>query len=81
MRALLQRVSHASVHVGDELVGRIGPRLLVLLGVVRGDTPTDAARLAGRVARCRIFSDAAGKFKQSLLDVGGEALIVSQFTV
>jgi D-aminoacyl-tRNA deacylase len=80
MKAVLQRVSRASVRVGDELVGEIGHGLCVLLGVARGDGPQDAARLAGKVARLRVF-ERAGRFDVSLLDVGGEALVVSQFTL
>ncbi|HET7759903.1 MAG TPA: D-aminoacyl-tRNA deacylase [Gaiellaceae bacterium] len=80
MKAVLQRVSRASVRVGDELVGEIGPGLCVLLGVARADLPEDAARLAGKVARLRVF-ERDGRFDVSLLDVGGEALVVSQFTL
>ena len=61
--------------------GEIGPGLCVLLGVADGDTAEDAARLAGKVARLRIFQNEEGKFDRSLLDVGGEALVVSQFTL
>jgi D-tyrosyl-tRNA(Tyr) deacylase len=80
MKAVLQRVSRASVRVGDELVGEIGPGLCVLLGVARGDGPDEAARLAGKLARLRVF-ERDGRFDVSLLDVGGEALVVSQFTL
>ncbi|HEY7017126.1 MAG TPA: D-aminoacyl-tRNA deacylase [Gaiellaceae bacterium] len=78
---MLQRVARASVRVGDELVGEIGPGLCVLLGVARSDGPDEAARLAGKVARLRVFEDDGGRFDRSLLDVGGEALVVSQFTL
>ena len=77
---MLQRVSRATVRVGDELVGEIGPGLCVLLGVARGDGPEQAAKLAGKVARLRVF-ERDGRFDVSLLDVGGEAIVVSQFTL
>lgn len=80
MKAVLQRVSRASVRVGDELVGEIGPGLCVLLGVARGDGLEDAAKLAAKVARLRVF-ERDGRFDVSLLDVAGEALVVSQFTL
>ena len=67
--------------VGHEVVGEIGPGLCVLLGVARGDEPTDAERLAGRVARLRIFENEEGMFDYSLVDIGGAALVVSQFTL
>lgn len=81
LRAVVQRVFEARVTVGGERVGEVGRGLVVLLGVARGDSPPDAERLAGRVARLRVFEDEAGKFDRSLLDVGGEALVVSQFTL
>jgi D-tyrosyl-tRNA(Tyr) deacylase len=81
MRAVCQRVSRAEVRVGSEVIGRIGRGLVVLLGVARDDTGDDAARLAAKVARLRIFPDDAGRFDRSLLDVGGAALVVSQFTL
>jgi D-aminoacyl-tRNA deacylase len=81
LRAVVQRVSEARVTVNGERVGEIGRGLVVLLGVARGDTDAEAERLAGKVARLRIFEDEAGKFDRSLLDVGGEALVVSQFTL
>jgi D-tyrosyl-tRNA(Tyr) deacylase len=81
MRAVCQRVSRAEVRVGSEVTGRIGPGLAVLLGVARGDTDDDADRLAAKVARLRVFPDDAGRFDRSLLDVGGAALVVSQFTL
>ena len=67
--------------VDGEAVGEIGPGLCLLLGVARGDGPGEAERLAGRVARLRIFPDGDGRFDRSLLDVGGAALVVSQFTL
>ena len=81
MRALIQRVSRASVSVAGERLAEIGQGLVVLLGVAVGDTAEDAHRLARKTAELRIFSDAAGRFNLSLLDVGGEALVVSQFTL
>jgi D-tyrosyl-tRNA(Tyr) deacylase len=78
---VVQRVTGASVRVGDEVAGEIGPGLCILLGVARGDGAAEAARLAERVARLRIFEDERGRFDRSLLDVGGEALVVSQFTL
>ena len=81
MRAVVQRVSSARVLVGTDAAGEIGPGLCVLLGVARGDTPLEAERLAGRIARLRIFEGESGKFEHSLLDTGGEALVVSQFTL
>ena len=81
MKAVVQRVSAARVRVGDEVAGEIGPGLCVLLGVARGDEPASAARLAEKVARLRIFENEDGRFDRSLLDTGGEALVVSQFTL
>lgn len=81
VKAVVQRVSRASVRVGEEPAGEIGAGLCVLLGVARGDGPEEASRLAGKVARLRIFEDDQGRFDRSLLDTGGEALVVSQFTL
>ena len=81
MRAVVQRVLRARVVVRGETVGASGPGLCVLLGVAAGDEVSDAARLAEKVARLRIFENDAGKFDLGLLDVGGEALVVSQFTL
>jgi D-tyrosyl-tRNA(Tyr) deacylase len=81
VRALIQRVTHASVTVDDEVVGAIGPGLLVLLGVTHTDDGATAEKLAGKVAHLRVFDDADGAMNRSLLDVGGEALVVSQFTL
>jgi D-tyrosyl-tRNA(Tyr) deacylase len=81
LRAVVQRVAEARVVVGGEVVGEIGPGLCVLLGVARGDDEAKAERLAGRIARLRIFENEAGKFDRSLLDTGGAALVVSQFTL
>ena len=81
MRAVVQRVSSARVVVDGEVVGSVGKGLCVLLGVGREDGEEDADRLAGRIARLRIFENEDGRFDRSLLDVGGEALVVSQFTL
>lgn len=81
MRAVVQRVLRARVVVRGETVGASGPGLCVLLGVAAGNEVSDAQRLAEKVARLRIFENDAGKFDLSLLDVGGEALVVSQFTL
>ena len=81
MRALLQRVARAEVRVEGEVVGSIGPGLLVLLGVGHADDEATADALARRIAELRIFEDDAGRTNRSLLDVGGEALVVSQFTL
>ncbi|HEV3121031.1 MAG TPA: D-aminoacyl-tRNA deacylase [Isosphaeraceae bacterium] len=81
MRAVLQRVSRASVRVDGELVGQIGLGWLVLLGVARGDTEADASRLAEKTVGLRAFEDDAGKMNKSITDVGGGVLVVSQFTL
>lgn len=81
MRAVVQRVLESSVSSGGEVVGSCGRGLLVLLGVAAADTEADALRLAGKVARLRIFENDQGRFDLSLLDVHGEALVVSQFTL
>ncbi len=81
MRALLQRVTRAEVRVGERSVGSIGAGLLVLLGVGHDDDAATADALARRVCELRIFEDADGRTNRSLLDVGGEALVVSQFTL
>lgn len=81
MIALVQRVDEANVRVGGETVSSIGPGILILLGVGKGDTDDGARRLADRCVHLRIFEDHAGKFNHSLLDVRGAALVVSQFTL
>jgi D-tyrosyl-tRNA(Tyr) deacylase len=81
VRALVQRVSEASVSVEGEELARIGPGLLVLLGVRRGDGPEEADRIARKLRALRIFEDEEGRMNRSLEDVGGEALCVSQFTL
>ena len=81
MRALVQRVTEASVEVNGSVVGLIGPGLLVLLGIASGDSSQTAHKLADKIAALRIFSDQQGKFNLSLADIGGETLVVSQFTL
>ena len=81
MRAVVQRVSRASVKVNTEFTGKIGEGLVVLLGVAQDDTEADANYLAEKVAGLRIFEDAEGKMNRSLTDAGGAVLVVSQFTL
>ena len=81
MKALLQRVTRASVSVAGELVGSIGRGLVVFVGVASSDTEKDAQYLAQKVANLRIFADAEGRFNLSALDIKGELLLVSQFTL
>ena len=81
MKALLQRVTEASVSVAGEVVGRIGKGLVVFVGVASGDTERDAQFLAQRVVDLRIFADKEGKFNLSVLDIKGELLVISQFTL
>lgn len=81
MRALLQRVSAARVTVDGESVGEIGAGALILVCAMQGDGPEQAAKLAAKIAKLRVFRDAAGKMNRSLLDTGGSALVVSQFTL
>lgn len=81
MRAVVQRVTHGRVRVGDEVAGEIGRGYVVLLGVHAGDTEVQARALAEKVAHLRILSDDDGKMNRSLLDVGGAVLSVSQFTL
>ena len=81
MRVVAQRVVEASVSVAGTVCGRCDRGLLVLLGVAAGDTVDDAVRLAGRVARLRIFENDEGRFDRSLIDIRGSALVVSQFTL
>jgi D-tyrosyl-tRNA(Tyr) deacylase len=81
MRALIQRVSSAAVKVAAKEIARIGHGVVILLGVGQGDGATQAQYLAEKIANLRIFEDAEGKMNLSLIDVGGEALVVSQFTL
>lgn len=81
MRAVVQRVSSASVSIEGAVVGEIGPGLLVLLGVAEGDTPADGAWLAQKIAQLRIFSDDADRMNRSVQDIAGGVLVVSQFTL
>ena len=81
MRAVVQRVSSGSVTVDGAVRGSCGHGLVVLLGIARGDDSATAERLASKVARLRVFEDADGRLDRSLVDVGGEALVVSQFTL
>ncbi len=81
MKVLFQRVSHAKVEVDHEVTGAIDEGLLLLVGVCDGDTEAEVRELANKVVHMRIFNDEAGKFDRSLLDVGGSALVVSQFTL
>ena len=81
MRAVVQRVTSAKVTVGERVTGEIGPGLLVLLGVDQGDGPADLQYIVSKVRDLRIFADADGKMNQSVLDVQGGVLVVSQFTL
>ncbi|MCD4664772.1 MAG: D-tyrosyl-tRNA(Tyr) deacylase [Bacteroidales bacterium] len=81
MRAFVQRVSSGSVSIDGKMVGKIGTGLVILLGVKNGDTEADAKFLADKCVNLRIFTDEAGKFNLSALDVGGELLAISQFTL
>jgi D-tyrosyl-tRNA(Tyr) deacylase len=81
MRLVLQRVLSAAVRVGEETVGEIGPGLLILAGVERGDGPAEADRAAAKIAGLRLFEDAAGRMAEAAEDVGAEMLVVSQFTL
>lgn len=81
MRAVVQRTTQAKVEVDDQIIGQIGLGLTVLLGIGRDDTEQDAAYLADKIINLRIFTDPAGKMNQSLLDINGQLLAVSQFTL
>ena len=81
MRAVIQRVSSASVTVGGETVGSIGAGVLIFLGVGKADSADDVAWLVGRITKLRIFEDSEGRMNRSLLDVEGQALVISQFTL
>lgn len=81
MRAVIQRVREAQVQVEDALVGQTGPGLLILVCAMRGDADGAAAALAVKISKLRIFRDAEGRMNRSVLDVGGSALVISQFTL
>lgn len=81
MRAVIQRVSRARVHVGAETVGEIGPGLLALVGVAADDGPADIAYIAGKIRDLRVFDDEHGKMNRALSETGGAVLVVSQFTL
>ncbi|WP_444455077.1 D-aminoacyl-tRNA deacylase [Rhodobacter capsulatus] len=81
MRALIQRVRRAKVEVDDRVTGEIEQGLLILVCAMQGDTETEAEKLAGRIAKLRIFKDEAGKMNRSVTDIGGACLVVSQFTL
>ena len=81
MRALVQRVSHASVTVDEDVLGEIAQGVLILICAMQGDTKAQADHLAAKIAKLRIFKDDAGKMNLSLRDIGGAALVVSQFTL
>lgn len=81
MRALIQRVSEASVSVDGEVLGEIGAGLLILICAMQGDTEAQADRLAAKIAKLRIFKDDEGRMNRSVADIGGSALVISQFTL
>jgi D-tyrosyl-tRNA(Tyr) deacylase len=81
VKAVIQRVQHAKVEVDGQVVGQIGPGILTLLGVAQGDTPEQAEKLMTKILKLRIFEDDAGKMNRSVLELGLEHLIVSQFTL
>lgn len=81
MRALIQRVSEAAVRVEGEVIGQCGPGLMILVCAMQGDGEAQAEALAAKISKLRIFSDEAGKMNRSVLDTGGSALVVSQFTL
>ena len=81
MRALIQRVTQAEVAVAGDVIGRIGPGILVLVCAMRGDTEANAHAMAAKIAKLRIFQDENGKMNRALTQTGGAALVVSQFTL
>ena len=81
MRAIVQRVSQAQVHVGGELVGECGMGLMILVCAMQGDDAAKPAQLAAKISKLRIFKDADGRMNKSTLDVAGSALVISQFTL
>lgn len=81
MRAVVQRVVEAQVRVDGALIGQCGPGMMILVCAMQGDTEANAAALADKIVKMRIFKDEAGKMNRSLVDIGGSALVVSQFTL
>ncbi|PIE08474.1 MAG: D-tyrosyl-tRNA(Tyr) deacylase, partial [Rhodobacterales bacterium] len=81
MRAVVQRVSQAAVHVDGKLIGEVGAGMMILVCAMQGDTQANADTLAAKISKLRIFKDAAGKMNRSILDTGGQVLVVSQFTL
>ncbi len=81
MKAVIQRVSHAQVDIGGATVGACGRGFMILLGVAQGDTAEDAELLAAKIVKLRVFEDEAGKMNKSISDIGGEMLVISQFTL
>lgn len=81
MRAVVQRISKAQVSVDDSVIGKSGPGLMILVCAMQGDHEEHAAKLAAKIAKLRIFKDDAGRMNRSIVDVGGSALVVSQFTL
>ena len=81
MRALIQRINQASVSVDGGVIGKSGPGLLILVCAMQGDTDDKPAQLAAKISKLRIFKDEAGKMNRSIVDIGGSALVVSQFTL
>ena len=81
MKAILQRVQRGRVSVDNEIIGQIGPGYVILLGATHGDGPAEAKKLAEKTAHLRVFEDEQGKMNRSALDVGGEMLVISQFTL
>ncbi len=81
VRALIQRVGEASVAVDGKTIAEIGPGLLILICAMEGDAPEQTAKMAAKISKLRIFKDDAGKMNRSLADIGGQALVVSQFTL
>ena len=81
MRAVVQRVRHAQVHVDGALIGECGPGVMILVCAMQGDTTDNADALVDKIAKLRIFKDDAGKMNRSLLDIEGSALVISQFTL
>ena len=81
MRALIQRITHASVMVDGQIIGRSGPGLLILICAMQGDSEVQADKLATKISKLRIFKDEADKMNRSVVDTGGSALVISQFTL